>query len=276
MQNQKKEIGYSMSEVYFIVSGKGGVGKSTIAAALGCSLAEQGTRAIILDADIGLRSQDALLGVESRVVYDILDVINGECQVSQALLSAADVPGLSLLPAAQFARAKDMDGKDVRKVIRSLQESFDYLLIDCPAGIERGVRNIVNAGTGHAILIVTPDDLCLRDAERVSSLLADKGFERPQLIVNRLQKKLIQQHEMYTAQTVASLLDLPLLGEIPEDPAVYRSQVSHQLLIKTECEAKQAVVRISGRLRGQSVPFPRYGEKVPFFSRRFTRLTNRR
>lgn len=265
-----------MSEVYFIVSGKGGVGKSTIAAALGCSLAEQGARVIILDADIGLRSQDALLGVESRVVYDILDVINGECPVSQALLSPADVPGLSLLPAAQFARAKEMDGKDVRKVIRSLSDSCDYLLIDCPAGIERGVRNIVNAGTGHAILIATPDDLCLRDAERVSSLLTEKGFERPQLIVNRLQRKLIQRHEMYAAQTVASVLDLPLLGEIPEDPAVYRSLISHRLLTKTECEAKQAAVRISRRLRGQSVPLPHYGEKTAFFSGRLTRLKNRR
>lgn len=264
-----------MSEVFFIVSGKGGVGKSTITAALGCSLAVHGARVIVLDADIGLRAQDALLGLESRIVYDVLDVANGDCPVSQALISPADMPDLSLLPAAQFARAKELDGRDMKKVIRTLREACDFVLIDCPAGMERGVRNILNAGIGSAVLVVTPDDLCLRDAERVSALLADKGFDRPQLIVNRLQKKLIYQHEMYTARTVASLLDLPLLGEIPEDPAVYRSLISHQPLFKTECEAAQAISRIAERLRGQSVPLPHYGEKkASVFSRGFARLSN--
>ena len=257
-----------MAEVYLIASGKGGVGKSTLAAALGCALAEKGARVTVIDADIGLRAQDALLTLENQVVYDILDVVSGDCPLSQALLHYTGLPGLSLLPAAQFARAKALDGKHLRSIIRSLQETNDYILIDCPAGIERGFRNVVNVRLCRAILVTTPDDIAIRDAERAASVLSEKGLDRPWLIVNRLQEDLIRHGDMYSAQVVASTLDLPLLGEIPDDPAVYRALLRHLPLIRVDCEARGAVTRIASRLRGESVPFRKYGSgKLPFLRR---------
>ena len=257
-----------MADIYLVASGKGGVGKSTFAAALGCALAESGAKAVIMDADIGLRSQDAMLSLENQVVYDMMDVVNGDCLMEQALLSSPDVPGLSLLPAAQFARAKDLDGKRLRRMIGSLENAFDYVLIDCPAGIERGFRNVANSRVCRAILVTAPDDLCMRDTERAASVLLDKGMDRPLLVVNRLQEDLIRHGDMYPARTVAGALDLPLLGEIPEDPAVYRALLKHLPLIRTDCEARNAVLRIAARLRGESVPFPEYGKgKLPFWRR---------
>ena len=257
-----------MSEVYLIASGKGGVGKSTLTAALGCALAEQGARVAIVDTDIGLRAQDALLSLENQVVYDILDVLNGDCPLSQALLTTASLPNLSLLPAAQFARAKDLDGKHLRRIITDLQSMNDFVLVDCPAGIERGFRNVANARLCRAILVTTPDDIAMRDVERAASILMDKGLDRPQLIVNRLEENLIRHGDMYSAQVVSSTLDLPLLGEVPEDPAVYRALLQHLPLIRVDCEAREAVTRIASRLRGESVPFRSYGQgRLPFLRR---------
>ena len=239
-----------MAEMDLVASGKGGVGKSTVAAALGCALAESGVKAVILDADIGLRSQDAMLSLENQVVYDMMDVVSGDCLMEQALLSSPFVPGLSLLPAAQFARAKDLDGKHLRRIISSLENAFDFILVDCPAGIERGFRNVANSRVCKAILVTAPDDLCMRDTERAASILMDKGLDRPLLIVNRLQEDLIRHGDMYSARAVAAALDLPLLGEIPEDPSVYRALLKHLPLIRTDCEARNAVLRIAARLRG--------------------------
>ena len=257
-----------MSDIYLIASGKGGVGKSTITAALGCALAQSGARVAVVDADIGLRAQDALLSLENQVVYDLLDAASGACELDQALLPVPFMPGLFLLPAAQFARAKDLDVKRLRRLIRTLRVTHDYVLVDCPAGIERGFRNVVNARLCQAILITTPDDIAMRDAERAASLLTEKGLDRPRLIVNRLQPELISQGEMYTAQAIADTLDLSLLGEIPEDPAVYRAQLRHLPLIQTDCESRRAILRIASRLRGQFIPLPGYGhEKLSLWRR---------
>ena len=259
-----------MSRTVLIASGKGGVGKSTLTTNLGAALALRGASAVIIDTDIGLRSQDALLGLENSVIFDLIDVSNKDCTLDQALLNCPDIPGLSLIPASQFARVKSLDSSRFKKMLNTLKESFDFILIDSPAGIEKGFRNILRADPDQVILVVTPDEICMRDAERAAQVVEEKQLPRPQLVVNRLDAGLIQEGEMFTARTVADTLDLPLLGEIPEDPVVYRSVLRHRLLIDYDCDARGAVLRVAGRLLGDIIPLPEIGRgHVPFIRRLF-------
>ena len=259
-----------MAEVILFASGKGGVGKSTVAANLAVLLARRGRGVCLVDADIGLRSQDLLLGLESRVVYDLVDVARGRCLLSQALLSSEDYPGLSLLPASQFARCRDLDPRKLKKMLSLLRKKHDLILIDCPAGLERGLRNVLNAGADRGVLLVTPDDLAVRGAERAASLLERKDLPHPSLLVNRLNNDLVFAKEMVSAQAIAGLLDLPLLGELPDDPAVSMAQLRHRLVIDYACEAREALLRIADRLEGKDVPFPDYGrKKTPFWRKHF-------
>ena len=257
-----------MSLCYAVASGKGGVGKSALAANLGAALASLGNRVIIVDADIGLRSQDALLALEDHVVYDLLDLAGGECLLQQAVLRCPSCPSLHLLPAAQFARVKALDPKRFRRIITSLRDLYDYILIDCPAGIERGLRNVLNAGVDHVILVTTPDNISLRSVERARQTAEKKKAANISLIVNRIDSLLVSSGEMMSAKTVSSVIDLPLLGEIPEDPAVNRSSLQHRLFIDFDCPARTAVMHIALRMTGQDVPFPGFGSGKPsLFSR---------
>jgi len=261
-----------MSTAWIIASGKGGVGKSTITAALGLAMAREGKRVCIVDGDIGLRDQDVLLGLENRIVFDLLDAANHTCTLEQALISPEETSRLSLLPASQFARAKELEPKAFRKILMALKEQFDAVLIDCPAGIERSVRGLMNGEIEEAVIICTPDDVCIRNAERTCSVMEKKGLPRPQVIVNRLSPELIRAGEMYTAATVAATLDLPLLGEIPEDPAVYRATLQHLSPMDVDCEARRALTRIAWRMLGSDVeaPLPAYGTlKLPWYRRIF-------
>ena len=258
-----------MSTSFAVASGKGGVGKSVITAGLAAALALDGTPVLIIDADIGLRSQDALLSLEDRVVYDLIDLTKDECMPDQAVLSCESVPSLHLLPAAQFERVKALEPKKLAKTIHTFRSSYEYIFIDCPAGIERGLRNVLNAGVDETILVVTPDNICIRSAERAAQLIEAKKAPRPRLIVNRLDEQLVRNGEMFTARTVSEVLDLSLLGEIPEEPVIYRSLQRHDLFIQYDCEARNAVLRIASRIRGRSVPFAEYGEKKNSILRRF-------
>jgi len=198
-----------------------------------------------------------------------VDVAEGKCLLSDALLEAPDCPGLRLLPAAQFARVKDLDPRKLKKMLSLLRKRHDFIFIDGPAGLERGLRNVLNAGgKTETVLVVTPDDLCIRDAERVLALTEQKGLPRPRLLVNRLQNDLIFAGEMYSAKTISDLLDVPLLGEVPEDPAFVLAQLRHRLPIDFDCEARRALLRIAERMRGGEADFPSYGRKRTSFLRR--------
>ena len=250
-------------KVWAIASGKGGVGKSTLVASLGLALAQSGSRVALVDMDLGLRCLDALLGLQDRVVYDLLDVIGETCTLEDALLTVPGADNLALLPASQFARAKEVDARELRRLLRALRVDRDFVLVDCPAGLERGLRNVIGTGICRAVVVTTPDDLCVRDAERLSGLLREKNTEDLSLIVNRLQPELIWAREMTSAASVSSLLDIPLLGEVPEDPMVYRAQLCSRPLVSVDCEARSAVLRIARRMKGAELPLPRYGSQKP-------------
>ena len=261
-----------MSTSWMIASGKGGVGKSTIAASLGVAMAREGRSVCVIDADIGLRDQDVLLGLENRIVFDLLDVANGSCTLEQALISPEGMSRLSLLPARQFARAKELEPKAFRRMLTRLKERFDVILIDCPAGIERGVRGLMNCEVDESVIICTPDDVCIRNAERMASVMDKKGLPRPRLIVNRLQEELIAAGEMYAAATVAATLDMPLLGEIPEDNAICRATLRHISPMDIDCQARRALTRIAWRMldTGLDAPLPGYGTaRKPWYRRLF-------
>lgn len=248
-----------MGKAWLVASGKGGVGKSTVVSSLALALARQGCKTCIVDADIGLRDQDALLGLENRIVYDLVDVCNKDCRLQQALISPMEESNLSLLPASQFARAKELDPKAFRRIITDLKGSFDHVIIDGPAGIERGLRGILTADYDETIIVCTPDDVCIRNAERAVFTMDGKNLPRPSLIVNRLLPDLIEAGEMYSAQVVAQTLDLPLLGEIPDDQTIYRALITRVPLMDTDCEGQKALTRIARRMKGDSVPLPGYG-----------------
>ena len=242
-----------------IASGKGGVGKSTVTACIGLGMAREGRKVCIVDADIGLRDQDALLELQSSIVFDLLDVAEGHCRLEQALVSPEGEARLSLLPASQFARAKELKPGAFRKILTRLKELYDVVLIDCPAGIERSLRGLMNEAVDECVLICTPDDVCIRNAERTAGVMVDKGMPRPRVVVNRLDEALIRAGEMYSAATVAGVLDAELLGEIPEDPFVYRAALLHTSPMDIDCEARLALKRIARRMLGLDEPLPGYG-----------------
>ena len=252
-----------------IASGKGGVGKSSIAASLGQALAKKGLRVVILDADTGLRCQDLMLGLQDKVIYDFQDVCEKRCMLQDALYPVQGQGSLFLLSASQIMRAAEIRPKDVKKVTDSLARTFDIVLVDCPAGVGRGLK--VNFGSVEEYILVTsPDDIAMRDAERTCQVMGEHEIFHPHLIVNRWDRRMVRRGEMLSPQMTAMGRDLPLLGAVPESDRVYRGLLRHQTAY--ECgdkQVKQAFDRIAARLMGETVPVPE--EKVSPVERFFLR-----
>ncbi len=250
-----------MGTVLLIASGKGGVGKSTISSALAIALSRRDASVCIVDADIGLRSQDAILGVADSVVYDLMDVARKGCNIRQALIHLPGEEDVCLMASSQFARAKDLDAKDFTKIVQELRQTFGYVLIDCPAGLERNMRILTQCEPDEAIAVATPDDVSVRDVRRLCMVLRERRVNTPKLIVNRLDPLLISAGEMRSAQEISDELKLPLLGEIPEDVHVYRALLTGRRFMDLECEAANAITRIAARIRGNEVLLPEYGSR---------------
>lgn len=207
-----------MARSIVVTSGKGGVGKSTVTAALGRALSRHGQRVVLLDTDIGLNNLDVLLDVGNRIVYDLFDVIRGRCRVSQALVSDSLDGGLYLLPSAHGYDCSDISSQNIRVIINSLAQSFDYILIDCPAGIELGFHRAV-AAAREALVVTTPHISAVRDASRVIEILNNYAMES-RLIVNRCRGDLVLESEMADSESIAKTLGVSIAGVIPEDDTV--------------------------------------------------------
>lgn len=256
-----------MSQSWMIASGKGGVGKSMVAAALGVALAKRQLQCCCVDADIGLRNLDMLLGMQNKVVYDVLDVARRDCKLKYALIRHTLYESLSLLPAAQLGSVCELRPDEVERIVRKLKKRVAYVLLDAPAGIERGVHNLV-AAADHTLLVTTADDISIRDAERVIALLEEKKKPRPMLIVNRVIPEMVLSGEMYSPQTVANTLDIPLLGFVPEDRAVIGAINRHESFMDMNCPAREAMDRICQRFLGEYVPMPAFPKKRTLFRKR--------
>ncbi|MFI3173608.1 MAG: septum site-determining protein MinD [Bacillota bacterium] len=244
-----------MSEVIVITSGKGGVGKTTTSANLGCGLAVLGKKVVLIDADIGLRNLDVVMGLENRIVYDLVDVVEGNCRLKQALIKDKRYEGLFLLPAAQTRDKDAVSPEQMQKLCENLkEENFDYIIIDCPAGIEQGFKNAI-AGADRALVVTTPEVSAVRDADRIIGLLEANGLNNPMLVLNRLRIDLVQRGDMMNIEDVTEILAIDILGVVPDDEAiVIATNKGEPAVTNEESRAGQAYRNIVKRITGQEVP----------------------
>lgn len=245
-----------MSRIIVTTSGKGGVGKTTVTANLGMALARLGRKVVLVDADFGLRNLDLLLGLENRVVYTAVEVFSGECRLEQALVRDKRESGLVLLPAAQNRTKEAVNPDQMKQLVADLRKVYDYVVIDCPAGIEMGFRNAIVAAE-EALIVTTPEIAAVRDADRVVGLLEAQGVKRIHLILNRLRPAMVQANDMMSVQDVQELLAIPLIGVVPEDERVIVSTNRGEPLVLAETPSAAGIAfdNIARRLEGETVEF---------------------
>ncbi len=243
------------AKVITVTSGKGGVGKTTTVANIAVALAAEGKKVVCIDGDIGLRNLDVVMGLENRIVYDIVDIVEGRCRTRQAMIRDKRLPELFLIPAAQTRDKNAVSPSDMVRLCNELREEFDWIIIDSPAGIERGFRNSIAAA--DKILIVTnPEMSAVRDADRVVGLLEAEEKSAPSLIINRLNPSLVKRGDMLSVDDVYDLLRIEVIGIVPEDEnVIVASNKGLPLAMEAKTRAGQAFRNISRRLNGEEVPF---------------------
>jgi len=243
-----------VGEVIVITSGKGGVGKTTTTANLGASLASMKQRVCLVDADIGLRNLDVVLGLENRIVYDLVDVVEGFARLKQALIKDKRLESLYLLPAAQTKDKTAVSPEQMQALMEDLKQDFDYVLVDSPAGIEQGFRNAI-AGAGRAVVVATPEVSSVRDADRIIGLLEAAELPPPGLIINRLRPQMVKKGDMMGIEDMIEILAVELLGVVPEDESIVVSTNRGDPAALTQTsKAGQAFRNIARRLMGEDVP----------------------
>lgn len=256
-----------MGQVAVITSGKGGVGKTTTTANIGTGLAMLGKRVVLVDADIGLRNLDVVMGLENRIVYDLVDVVDGFCRLKQALIKDKRFENLFLLPAAQTKDKTAVSPKQMKALCEDLREDFDWILVDSPAGIEQGFRNAV-AGAERAIIVTTPEVAAVRDADRIIGLLEADGMNRPQLVVNRIRPAMVKKGDMMDTEDMIDILAIDLLGVVPEDDyIVISTNRGEPAVMNQSSRAGEAYRNIARRLEGMEVPFLPLDYEGGFFQR---------
>ncbi len=256
-----------MGESIVITSGKGGVGKTTTTANRGTALASLGKKVVVIDGDTGLRNLDVLMGLENRIVYTIIDVIENRCRTKQALIKDKRFPSLFLLPTAQTKDKDDISGDQMLRLINELKEDFDYVLIDCPAGIEQGFENAI-IGADKAIVIVNPEITSVRDADRVIGKLDAKGLDDHKVVINRLNYEMTQKGDMLDIPDILEILSVELLGVVPDDKGITVStNKGEPIVLNKDALAGKAFTNIAKRINGQEVPILNLNtESQGFFS----------
>lgn len=255
-----------MSEVIVITSGKGGVGKTTTTANVGTGLASLGKSVVLIDTDIGLRNLDVVMGLENRIVYNLVDVIEGNCRIKQALIKDKRYPSLYLLPSAQTKDKSAVSPEQMKKLIQELKEQYDYILLDCPAGIEQGFKNAI-AGADRALVVTTPEVSAIRDADRIIGLLEANEFEKIELVINRLRHDMIRRGEMMTIDDVIDILAIPLIGAVPDDENVVISTNQGEPLVGSATQAGKAYLNISRRVTGEEIPLMEMDKSITLWAR---------
>jgi septum site-determining protein MinD len=242
-----------------VTSGKGGVGKTTTTANLGAALAKRGHRVTLIDADIGLRNLDLVLGVEKRIVFDLVEVVEGRCQLRQALIRDKRIETLSILPAAQTRDKEVVSEEQMTRLVEDAGALCDYVLIDSPAGIEHGFRNAI-AGATEAIVVTTPEVSSIRDADRVTGKLAERKLPI-RLIVNRIRPEMVRSGEMMSVDDVCEILSAELLGTVPDDEEIIETTNRGEPVVLSDSSRLATIYdKIARRLEGEIVPFTRHGE----------------
>lgn len=244
-----------MGRTIVITSGKGGVGKTTSTANIGVALGLAGQKVVVVDADIGLRNLDVVLGLENRIVYNLVDVTEGKCRLKQALIKDKRFPGLHLLAAAQMKDKTAVTPNQVKDLVAELEISFDFVIIDCPAGIERGFQNAV-AGANEALVITTPEVSAVRDADRIIGLLDNSGISSPMLVVNKVRPEMMRRGEMMDIEDILDILAIELIGIVPDekDIVVASNRGEPVAAIETSLTG-QAYRNIAKRIVGEDIPF---------------------
>mgnify|MGYP000993888932 FL=1 len=243
-----------MGKVYVITSGKGGVGKTTTVANIGTGLASLGHKVVLLDTDIGLRNLDVVMGLENRIVYDIVDAATGQCKLKQAMIKDKRFENMYLIPAAQTKDKNAVNESQMKAICEELKEEFDFILIDCPAGIEQGFKNAI-AGADAAIVVTNPEVSAVRDADRIIGLLEANGLTEPKLIINRMRANMVKQGDMMGVDDMLEILAVKLLGVVPEDDnIVISTNRGEPAVLDQKSKAGQAYRNIVDRILGKDVP----------------------
>ena len=243
-----------MGEVIVITSGKGGVGKTTTTANIGTGLALAGKKVVLIDTDIGLRNLDVVMGLENRIVYDLVDVIEGVCRVKQALIKDKRYEGLYLLPAAQTRDKSAVTPEQMINLVNELKNEFDYIIIDCPAGIEQGFKNAI-AGANRAIVVTTPEVSAVRDADRIVGLLEANELRNPKLLINRVRIDMVKRGDMMTIDDIIDILAIDLIGVVPDDEKIVVSTNKGEPAVTDDRSlAGQAYRNVTRRIQGEDIP----------------------
>jgi len=251
-------------KAFVVTSGKGGVGKTTVTANLGTALALRGNKVCVVDSDIGLRNLDVVMGLETRIVYDLVDVIEGKCRLKQALIKHKKAERLFLLPASQTRDKEAITPDQMKDLMARMknEEEFDYVLVDSPAGIERGFRNAI-AGVDEALIVTTPEVSAIRDADRIIGLLQAAEMYEPKLIINRLSTDMVKRDKTVDQYDIIDVLAIELLGIVPEDGNIVVSTNEGMPIVLTDDNSSGsagAFRRIARRIEGENVPISPTGD----------------
>ncbi len=236
-----------MARRIVITSGKGGVGKTTLCASLGQMLAKNGNKVVLLDVDIGLNNLDVVTGIDNRIIFDIVDVIEGKCRPKQALVQDVNTPTLFILPSAHTYNVGKVNTKDIISIVNYLSQNFDYILIDCPAGIDLGFQRAVFCAN-EALIVTTPHISAIRDANKVASILSNFQMTNISLVINRVRQDFVQSNEMLNPFDIAETLKLPISGIIPESDDISISSSINGSLENVHDESQMAFLKLASNV----------------------------